>query len=45
VVANNLSSIKRGAHEVLLVEPDGRYQKLTQNIATAVIANIVKRCA
>lgn len=44
VVANDLSSIRRGAHEVLLVEPDGSYQKITQNIATAVIANIVKRC-
>lgn len=44
VVANDLLSMKRGAHEVLLVEPDGSYQKITQNIAIAVIANIVKRC-
>jgi len=43
VIANDLSSIKRGAHEVLLVEPNGSYQKITQNIATTVIANIMKR--
>lgn len=45
VVANTLSSIKRNAHEVLLVEPNGHYKKVSQNIADTVIMDIVKRCA
>jgi phosphopantothenoylcysteine synthetase/decarboxylase len=45
VIANNLSSIQRGAHEILLVEPDGSYQKISQNIAAVIIEEIVKRHA
>lgn len=42
VVANDLSSIKRGAHEIILVERDGKYQKYTQDLAEAVITRALK---
>lgn len=43
VAANDLSSIKRGVHEVLLVEPNGTYQKYIENAASQVIARSLKR--
>lgn len=43
VVANDLTSIKRGAHEMILVEPDGSFQKHSQELAKAVIQTTLKR--
>lgn len=43
VVANDLSSIKRGAHEIILVERNGSSQKHTQNLAEAVIKRSLQR--
>lgn len=43
VVANNLSSIRRGAHEVILVEQDGSFRKYTQNLAASIIARSLQR--
>ena len=40
VVANNLSSVERGQHEILLIEKDGSFQKHTQDLASIII----KRC-
>lgn len=37
VVANDLSSIRRGAHEVLVVEGNGTYKKYTDNLAGEII--------
>lgn len=43
VIANDLASIRRGKHEVFLVERDGSYQKYSDNPAEKVINNLVTR--
>jgi len=43
VIANNLSSIQRGAHEVILVERDGSSVKVTEKLAETIMARLVKR--
>ena len=42
VVANNFSSIQRGAHEILLVEPDGSYEKYSKNLGQVVIDRVLQ---
>jgi phosphopantothenate--cysteine ligase len=42
VVANDLSSIKRGAHEVIIVERNGHFQKITDDLAEAIINKLVR---
>jgi phosphopantothenate---cysteine ligase (CTP) len=43
VIANDLASIRRGAHEVLLIEKDGTYHKITRDVASAVIERVARR--
>lgn len=43
VVANNLSSLQKGAHEVILVERNGSFQKFTQDLAPNIIASILTK--
>jgi phosphopantothenate--cysteine ligase len=43
IVANDLSSIQRGKHEILLVEKNGHFQKHTDNLAETVIKNCLER--
>ena len=43
VIANNLSSIEKGAHEVLLVEKNGEYTRVKQQLAEQVMKRILQR--
>lgn len=43
IIANNLASIQRSQHEVLLVEPGGQYLKITSNIASTIINDVLTR--
>jgi phosphopantothenate--cysteine ligase len=43
IVANDLSSIRQGKHEILLVEKTGIFQKYTANLANAVIERSLQR--
>jgi phosphopantothenate--cysteine ligase len=43
IVANDLTSIRQGKHEILLVEKTGAFQKHTENLATAVIERSLQR--
>jgi phosphopantothenate--cysteine ligase len=42
IVANNLSSLQNNAHEIVLVERDGTYQKVSNNLAETLIARILR---
>ncbi len=43
VVANNLSSLKRGAHEVIVIDRNGASQKYTENLASTIIRLILNK--
>ncbi|MDA8561725.1 hypothetical protein N9L02_01260 [Gammaproteobacteria bacterium] len=43
IVANNLSSLKKGKHEIILLEKNGFYEKITNNLPFMVINKIFKR--
>jgi phosphopantothenate-cysteine ligase len=43
IVANNLSSLQKGAHEIWLVERDGTYQKITTYLAESIIERALRR--
>lgn len=43
VVANDLASIRRGTHEVIIVEKNGAFQKYTEDAASHVIARALQR--
>jgi phosphopantothenate--cysteine ligase len=43
IVANDLSSIRRGAHEILLVEKNGSFRKYKNNLAESVIQRSLQR--
>jgi len=43
VVANNLASLKRGRHEVILVERNGSFQKYSEHLADNIIARALLR--
>lgn len=43
IVANNLASLERGEHEVLLVENTGEFKKIKQNLANDIIKRVLQR--
>jgi phosphopantothenate--cysteine ligase len=43
IIANNLSSLQRGAHEILLIERDGAFKKVSQHLADEIVARIMRR--
>jgi phosphopantothenate--cysteine ligase len=43
IVANDLTSIQQGKHEILLVEKTGAFQKYTENLANTVIERSLQR--
>lgn len=43
VVANNLSSLQNDRHEILLVEKNGTFQKITHHLAEAIIERVLRR--
>ncbi len=43
VIANNLASLERGAHELLLVEKTGEFQKIKDQLAEHVIKRVLQR--
>lgn len=42
-IANDLTSIQNGGHEVILVAPDNSHQSVKHDLGTAVIAECLKR--
>lgn len=43
VVANNLSSVMRGQHEILIVEKSGEFKKIKNDLATKLIQRVMQR--
>jgi len=43
VVGNNLASLERGEHEILIVEKTGEFKKLKQQLAEHIIQRVLQR--
>lgn len=43
VIANNLTSLERGEHEVLIVEKSGEFKKVKQKLAEHIIQRVLQR--
>jgi phosphopantothenate---cysteine ligase (CTP) len=42
IAANNLSSLEKNAHEILLIERDGTYQKIRTHLAESIIERVMQ---
>ncbi|MBV8802765.1 MAG: hypothetical protein JO131_07395 [Gammaproteobacteria bacterium] len=42
IVANDLTSIKKGIHEIIIVNPNGTHEKITQDLAKKIIERILR---